>query len=130
MEAIPIIQLVGWAVTIITALGVAFLSNSLNKSSKAVEAEKKANEERDRKIAEMEKSLIKAENTFVTNAELKIAIQEAFEPYKEDQKEIKLMLRMLTEELGGISRDIAIINAIGRSNGRSGHNGSDGGGHN
>ena len=129
MEATAI-QLIGWAVTTITALVVVFLTHALNKSSKAVEEEKKANTERDKKISEMEKSLIKAENTFVTNTELKVAIQEAFEPYKEDQKEIKLMLRMLTEELAGISRDIAIINAIGRSNGRSGHNGSDVGGDN
>lgn len=61
MEAIPIIQLIGWVVTILTAFGVAFLTSSLNKSSKAVEAEKKANEERDKKISEVEKSLIKAE---------------------------------------------------------------------
>lgn len=121
-------EIIGWFVSGLTAIVVTILSFILAKKSKKEEEDRAANIERDKKITELEKAAIRADNKFVTNEQLRLAIQEAFEPYKEDNKEIKLMLRQLTEELGNISKDLAIINAIRRSNGGSGYNSGSGGG--
>ena len=117
-----------WLLSCISALGVAVLAWSLNSKTTKDKEERDLNRLRDDRINALEKAFITAENTFVTNTQLKLAIKEAFEPYKEDNQEIKAMLKSVSEELVNISRDLAVINAIGRSNHRTRDDGSDGGG--
>lgn len=110
----------------IGSVGVVILASMLN-SKKALDAEERTNNAtRDVKISELEKKFVAAENTFVTNSQLKVAIQEAFEPYKEDNKEIKVMLKAVSEELVNISRDLAVIHAIRRSRSETDDNIGDG----
>lgn len=112
----------------ISSIGFIVLASMLSSKNVKDAEERKLTIARDARIAELEKSFITAENTFVTNSQLKLAIREAFEPYKEDNKEIKLMLRSVSEELVNISRDLAVINAIGRSSNGTGYYRSDSGG--
>jgi threonine/homoserine/homoserine lactone efflux protein len=113
--------------TILSTIGVAVLAWMLNNKSTKDSEERTHNRTRDERINSLEKKFIQAENTYVTNTQLKLAIQEAFEPYKEDNKEIKAMLKSVSAELVNISRDLAVINAIGRSNSDNRHDRSDGG---
>jgi hypothetical protein len=68
--------------------------------------------EQDVKIVEIQKSIIEARASFVTEAQMKSAIKEALEPYKEDQNEIKLLLRGLNDNVQALSRDMAVQNAL------------------
>lgn len=70
------------------------------------------NRERDHSITELEKSTALASSTFITEAQMKDAIREALEPYKEDQQEIKLLLRGLNDQIFALSKDMAVQNAI------------------
>lgn len=127
VEPISITTIVLGLLSFGSTAGVVFLTWSLNSKTVKDAEERQANLKRDERIVELEKSNIRAKNTYVTNTDLKIAIQEAFEPYKEDNKEIKLMLRSVSQELVNISRDLAVINAIRRSSSGSGHNSGSGG---
>lgn len=110
----------------IGSIGVVILASMLNSKNTLDAEERTNNATRDVKISELEKKFVAAENTFVTNSQLKVAIQEAFEPYKEDNKEIKVMLKAVSEELVNISRDLAVIHAIRRSKSETDDNIGDG----
>lgn len=73
---------------------------------------KKDNKERDSKISRIEKTVDRAENTFITDAHMKESIREFLEPYKQDQQEIKALLRELNEHVIELSKDMAVQNAI------------------
>lgn len=111
-----------WFLAGVSSLGVAVLTWMLNSKSTKDAEERALNLKRDERINSLEKAFIAAENTFVTNTQLKLAIQEAFEPYKEDNKEIKEMLKSVSDELISISRELAVINAVGRPSNENGYN--------
>lgn len=68
--------------------------------------------ERNLAILELEKRQAASEAKFITDAHMKEAIREALEPYKEDQQEIKLLLRGLNDHIFALSKDMAVQNAI------------------
>lgn len=68
--------------------------------------------ERDAAIQELEKKQVTSEAKFITEAHMKEAIREALEPYKEDQQEIKVLLRGLNDQIFALSKDMAVQNAI------------------
>ena len=67
--------------------------------------------------------MIELENQkFVTQAEMKRAITEALESYKEDQQEIKILVRGLNDQIYALSKDMAVQNAIRRLNSNDNQN--------
>jgi hypothetical protein len=70
------------------------------------------NKDRDTKIASLEMEIMRTKASFVTEEQMKSAIKEALEPYREDQLEIKDLLTKLTDQVNAISRDIAVQTAI------------------
>jgi hypothetical protein len=70
------------------------------------------NKERDDAIAALEKTFAEARGRYVTDIQVKEAIREALEPYKEDQQEIKALLRSLNEQIFNLSKDMAVQTAI------------------
>jgi hypothetical protein len=53
-----------------------------------------------------------AKTEFVTHSQMKEAILEALEPYKEDQHEIKILLRALNDQINSLSKDMAVQDAL------------------
>ena len=72
----------------------------------------KEDKERDKTIRELERQHNSFNSKFITEAQMKEAIREALEPYKEDQQEIKLLLRGLNDHIFALSKDMAVQNAI------------------
>lgn len=70
------------------------------------------NKARDKELADLNKEVIEMRSSYVTQAQLKELIKEQFEPYKEDQKEIKELMTQLHEQIIALSRDMAVQNAI------------------
>lgn len=70
------------------------------------------NRKRDSLIEELRISNAAAAATFVSEAQMKEAIREALEPYKEDQQEIKVLLRGLNDQIFSLSKDMAVQNAL------------------
>ena len=67
---------------------------------------------RDVAIHDLEKRQIASDAKYITESHMKEAIREALEPYKEDQQEIKLLLRGLNDQIFALSKDMAVQNAI------------------
>ena len=78
-------------------------------SKKKVDAD---NKERDEAISSLEKEFVAARAKYVTDLQVREAIREALEPYKEDQQEIKTLLRNLNEQIFNLSKDMAVQTAI------------------
>ena len=78
----------------------------------AKKTQDKEDKDRDHAIQELEKKQATSEAKFITEAHMKDAIREALEPYKEDQQEIKLLLRGLNDHIFALSKDMAVQNAI------------------
>ena len=76
---------------------------------KNLDAENKA---RDDAIDALELGHVAAKGRYVTEDQVKGAIKEALEHYKEDQQEIKVLLKDLNEQIFTLSKDMAVQNAI------------------
>lgn len=70
------------------------------------------NKSRDKEIRQLKEDSAVAKSKYVTELQMKEAIREQLEPYKEDQQEIKLLLRSLNEQIIGISKEMAVQNAV------------------
>lgn len=68
--------------------------------------------ERDATISKLQLDVAAAPSTFVSENQMKDAIREALEPYKEDQQEIKVLLRGLNDQIFSLSKDMAVQNAL------------------
>lgn len=109
-------SLLAWLAGAAVSILLVFLSVWLKNISDKAAEERGHNLRRDNRILELEKQLVAAENKYVTETQLRVAIQEAFEPYKEDNREIKAMLRGVGEEIARLSSELAVIYAIRGSN--------------
>lgn len=70
------------------------------------------------RVITLEKQIIIQEsinNKFVTNAELKDAIHEILEPYKQESKELKQLLRELNTHIYELGRELAVQSALRNS---------------
>ncbi len=67
---------------------------------------------RDKAIGELKTSMAEADLKYITESRMKEAIREELEPYKEDQQEIKLLLRGLTDQMFNLGKDMAVQNAL------------------
>ena len=74
---------------------------------------KKENLKRDDAIQKLELFNAKSSTTFVTESQMKDAVREALTPYKEDQQEIKVLLRGLNDHIFTLSKEVAVQHAIG-----------------
>ena len=63
-------------------------------------------------LSKLTQATQEAKLTFITEARMKEAIREELGPYKEDQQEIKILLRGLTEQMITLSKDMAVQNAL------------------
>jgi hypothetical protein len=72
----------------------------------------KDNQKRDDSISKVELDLISVSSKYVTEAQMKETIREALEPYKEDQQEIKLLLRELNDQIFALSKEVAVQSAL------------------
>jgi|TARA_B110000908_G_scaffold158090_1_gene198855 hypothetical protein len=70
------------------------------------------NKERDEAISSLEKEVVEARAKYVTEIQVREAIREALEPYKEDQQEIKALLRTLNDQIFNLTKDMAVQTAI------------------
>lgn len=71
---------------------------------------KKEDVARDIAISDLKLKLASA--NYVTEDQVKEAIKEALRPYKEDQQEIKLLLKDLNSNVISLVKDMAVQNAI------------------
>ena len=78
-------------------------------SRKAADKDK---ETQDNAIAKLETLAVEARLSYITESRMKEAIREELGPYKEDQHEIKLLLRSLTAQMASLSKDMAVQNAL------------------
>jgi len=70
------------------------------------------NRKRDETLATLTTANARAELKFITESRMKDAIRIELEPYKEDQQEIKLLLRGLNTQMATLSTDMAVQNAL------------------
>jgi chromosome segregation ATPase len=66
------------------------------------------------RLDNLEKESIAIKSQFVTEEQMKQAIREALEPYREDQEEIKVLLKELNSNVVSLSKDMAVQDAIRR----------------
>ena len=71
--------------------------------------QRKKDDERDSAIQKIQLDLV---GSYVTEPQLKKANTEALAPYKEDQQDIKVLLKELNSNVVSLSKDMAIQNAI------------------
>lgn len=66
----------------------------------------------DQKDEARDAAIARLKETYVTELQMKEAIKESLVPYKEDQKEIKDLLREVHEQVSKLSTEMAVQNAI------------------
>jgi hypothetical protein len=74
---------------------------------------KEDNSKRDLDIANINLFMARAELEYITDIKLQNAITQNLAPYKEDQQELKLLLKGLNENITSLSKDVAVQYAIG-----------------
>jgi carboxypeptidase C (cathepsin A) len=70
------------------------------------------NKNRDNEITKLKLAHTEIMNQYVTEAEVREVLRETLKEYKEDQQEIKLLLKNLHDQIIVLSRDMAVQNAL------------------